>query len=117
MGKDVRRLKSYKRLYNIGFSASGKLNALAGEEPNKTKRDKLLDKASEINDYMFALRRAQLVELTTPGPGEAKGAGARLRDAIKVAEDDLDKLEKLASALKTASDLLSRAKKLFRLVA
>lgn len=117
MASDIRRLKYYKRLYNIGFSASGKLNGLAFREPDKTKRDRLLRKAKDINDYMFELREAQLVELTTPGPGDPTGAGARLRAAVKVAEKDLDKLEKLATALKTASDLLDRAKKLFRIFA
>lgn len=114
MSKDIRKLKTYEDLYNLGWAAIGKLDDRANEETDVTKRRALRAKRSEIRDFMYELRNAQLVELTTPTT--AKPAGEQLRDAVKKAKREMRKLEDLATALKAATDLLNMAQRLVKLV-
>jgi len=113
--KDVRRLKDYKRLYNMGFSAAGKLYALANDSDDAAQRKALRAQAGEITDFMYRLRRAQLVELTAP-QGQGPTPAQRLKKAVATAESRLDELENLATALKAASELFDMATRLFKLV-
>lgn len=113
MSKDVRKLKTYEDLYNLGWAAIGKLDDRANEEADVNKRRALRAKRSEIRKFMYELRRAQLVELTKPT--KTKSAGNQLRDAVKKAKKEMRRLEDLSSALKAATDLLNMAQRLVKL--
>ncbi|OAN74652.1 hypothetical protein A8B82_18015 [Sulfitobacter sp. EhC04] len=110
---DIRGMKTYQQLYDYGFAAVGKLDARASEETDVTKRKALRAKSSEIMDFLFRLRAAELVELSTPT--SQISAGTQLRNAVETAKKEMRKLEKLATALKAASDLLKMATLLVKL--
>mmetsp|Transcript_5357 Transcript_5357/g.8445 ORF Transcript_5357/g.8445 Transcript_5357/m.8445 type:complete len:118 (+) Transcript_5357:612-965(+) len=116
MGKNVVEMETYRDLLIIGRAASAELEEQAENETDLDKKKELRRLAREIRRGMIKLRKAQYVELTTPQPGEATGAGDRLRAAVKAAKKDLRKLERAVDSLKIAAKWLDRVTKLLRIV-
>ncbi|CUH88419.1 hypothetical protein PH5382_02355 [Phaeobacter sp. CECT 5382] len=112
---EIRKLKDYIRLYNMGFAAIGKLQRLAKESPDLAQQKAARKKSDQILKYMNKLRDAQRVHLTSPTDSETPAK--RLKKAVKKAETRLKDLEDASKAIAAADKLLKLAKALLVIVA
>ncbi len=113
---DIRRLKTFQTLFEFGHAARSKLLDRRDESDDAGERKKLADKAQEYSKFLTRIRRAQIVELTTPPEDGGPSAVAQLNNAVAVARSRLEELEQLATALKAATELLAMAQRLVKII-
>lgn len=112
---EIRKLKDYIRLYNMGFAAIGKLQRLAKESPDLAQQKAARKKSDQILKFMNKLRAAQVVYLTSATDNETPAK--RLKKAVKKAESRLKDLEDASKAIAAADKLLKLAKGLLVIIA
>lgn len=74
------------------------------------------EKANELSKRYFEMRRANIVNLTSDAPNSGAAAHNRLRKIVSDAQSSLARLDKLASALKGASEILDIATRFLKLI-
>lgn len=115
--KDAREYLKFEEVYNYGHAAISKLRERRGESNDADERQKLSDAVKNIRKLLNDVRRAEIVELTSPRPGEETDPVRRLNGAIAQAKVELRAMEKLAKALAAANRLISLATRLIKIVA